>query len=287
MEKLRKIVARLRKECPWDREQTVFSMRRSVIEEAYELAEAIRERDYTKMREEIGDHLFVALFLAQIMEDTGKASFREITEDIIRKLINRHPHIFGAAKVRNAGDVLHNWDRIKEKEKGHSILKGVPKDLPALHRAESIQQRARRVGFDWKDPDDVPGKVVEEVGELKAELRKKPSRSRSAHVQEEFGDLLFALVNMARHLGIDAEDTLQRASTKFTRRFQKLEQEFARRGKRLEDCSLKEMDAVWEQHKRLERRKSKGQRPKQVQSPKSKGQSKEPSPKVKVRSHLD
>lgn len=274
MEKLRKIVARLRKECPWDRKQTVFSMRRSVIEEAYELAEAIRERDYTKMREEIGDHLFVALFLAQIMEDTGKASFREISDGICRKLINRHPHIFGTAKVRNAGDVVRNWDRIKAKEKGHSILKGVPRDLPALHRAESIQQRARRVGFDWKDPDDVLNKVNEEVEELRQELRPqhkdtKTQRSRrktgipprclksssKKRVQEELGDLLFAIVNSARHMDIDAEDALQRATDKFSRRFQRLEQEFARRGKRLEDCSLAEMDAVWEENKRLERRR--------------------------------
>lgn len=261
MEKLRKIVARLRRECPWDRKQTVFSMRRSVIEEAYELAEAIRERNYTKMREEVGDLLFVSLFLAEIMEDTGKTSFREITDGISRKLINRHPHIFGAAKVRNAADVVRNWDRIKEKEKGRSILKGVPRDLPALHRAESIQQRARRVGFDWKDPGDVPDKVVEEVRELKVELRRQPSRSRAARVQEEFGDLLFALVNMARHMDIDAEDALQRATNKFSRRFQRLEREFARRGKRLEDCTLEEMDEAWERNKRLEKRKSGGRRP--------------------------
>jgi len=261
MEKLRKIVARLRKECPWDRKQTVFSMRRSVIEEAYELAEAIRERDYTKMREEIGDHLFIALFLAQIMEDTGKASFREITDGISRKLLNRHPHIFGTAKVRNAQDVLRNWDRIKEKEKGHSILKGVPRDLPALHRAESIQQRARRVGFDWKDPDDVLNKVNEEVEELRQELgihhqgtETRRAKSNRRRVGEELGDLLFALVNSARHMNIDAEDALQRATNKFSRRFQRLEQEFARRGKRLEDCTLEEMDAVWEENKKRERR---------------------------------
>jgi XTP/dITP diphosphohydrolase len=255
MEKLRKIVARLRRECPWDRKQTVFSMRRSVIEEAYELAEAIRERDYTKMREEIGDLLFVALFLAEIMEDTGKASFHEITDGISRKLINRHPHIFGDAKVRSAADVLRNWDRIKEKEKGLSILKGVPRGLPALHRAESIQQRARRVGFDWKDPGDVSDKVVEEAKELKVELRRRPSRVRAARVQEEFGDLLFALVNMARHMDIDAEDALQRATDKFSRRFQRLELEFARCGRRLEDCSLEEMDVVWERNKKRERRR--------------------------------
>jgi XTP/dITP diphosphohydrolase len=262
MQKLRKIVARLRKECPWDRKQTVFSMRRSVIEEAYELAEAIRERDYTKIREEIGDYLFIALFLARIMEDTGKASLHEISEGICRKLINRHPHIFGTTKVRGAGEVLRNWDRIKEKEKGRSILEGVPRDLPALHRAESIQLRAKRVGFDWHDSRDVLNKVNEEVEELRQEFganrqgartrKKRPNRKR---IREEFGDLLFALANTARHLGIDAEDALQRASTKFTRRFQKLEREFARRGRRLEDCTLEEMDEVWEENKRLARRR--------------------------------
>lgn len=281
MQKLRKIVARLRRECPWDRKQTVFSMRKNVIEEAYELSEAIRERNYTKIKEEIGDLLFIALFMAQIMEDTGKAKFSEITGGISRKLIGRHPHIFGGTKVRNAEDVIRNWNRIKEKEKGHSILEGVPRDLPALQRAESIQFRAKRVGFDWQDSKDVLNKVIEEVEELRQEIgvqhkgakTRRPGPNRRK-VREEFGDLLFALANTARHMGIDAEDTLQRATTKFTRRFQKLEREFARRGKRLEDCSLEEMDAVWEEHKRLERRKFKGQNPKskarnQVQRSKS------------------
>jgi MazG family protein len=305
MQKLRKIVARLRKECPWDRKQTVFSMRKNVIEEAYELSEAIRERNYTKIKEEIGDHLFIALFLTQIMEDTGKAKFSEITNGISRKLIGRHPHIFGGTKVRNAEDVIRNWNKIKEKEKGHSILEGVPRDLPALQRAESIQFRAKRVGFDWQDAKDVLNKVIEEVEELRHELghqhkdtktlpggqderqeagngvqhkgtkalsdgegegRRAKGEGRLRHraakpnrrkVREEFGDLLFALVNTARHMGIDAEDTLQRATTKFTRRFQRLEREFARRGKRLEDCSLEEMDEVWESHKKQERRRRK------------------------------
>ena len=255
MKDLRRIVARLRKECPWDRKQTVFSMRANVIEEAYELAEAIRERDYAKIKEEIGDHLFVALFLAQVMEDTGKASLDEIVEGISTKLIRRHPHIFGSVKVKDADEVLHNWHRIKEKEKGQSILNGVPKALPALQRAESIQKRARRVGFDWKDPKDVLNKINEEVEELRVELGRKGRRRSPSRVREELGDLLFAIVNAARHMDIDSEDGLQRATTKFTKRFKSLEQEFARRGKRLDESTLEEMDVEWERQKASRRRK--------------------------------
>jgi MazG family protein len=229
-------------------------MRPNVIEEAYELAGAIRERNYDRIKEEVGDHLFIALFLAQILEDTGRASFKEITDGIGRKLINRHPHIFGTARVSSAEDVLRNWHRIKQAEKGRSILNGVPRALPALQRATSIQLRAKRVGFDWKDPRDVLGKVIEEVEEIRQELGKKAGRRNKHRVREELGDLLFAITNMARHLGIDAEDALQRANDKFTRRFQAIEREFTRQGKRLEDSTLEEMDAVWEENKRRRRR---------------------------------
>jgi MazG family protein len=246
----------LRKECPWDRRQTVFSVRRNVIEEAYELSEAIRERNYAKIKEELGDYLFVGLFIARILEDTGKARLTEVTDGIARKLINRHPHIFGTTTVKTADDVLRNWHRIKEQEKGHSILNGVPRALPALQRAESIQRRAKRVGFDWTDSADVLDKVVEEIEELRAELRGRRKPADRRRVREELGDLLFALTNMSRHLGIDAEDALQRATTKFTRRFQRLEREFARRGKRLDECTLPEMDKVWEAHKRRARQKA-------------------------------
>lgn len=256
VEELRRIVARLRKECPWDRKQTVSSMRAGVIEEAYELAEAIRERDNAKIREEIGDHLFVALFLAQVMEDTDKATLAEIVEGISNKLIRRHPHVFGSARVKDADEVLHNWHRIKEKEKGESILSAVPKALPALQRAESIQRRAKRVGFDWQDPRDVLRKVNEEVDELRVELRCLDRKRNPNRVREELGDLLFAIVNTARHMRIDAEDALQRATNKFTKRFKKLEQEFARRGKRLDECTLEEMDAVWERQKASHRTRS-------------------------------
>jgi MazG family protein len=268
MENLIRIVARLRRECPWDRKQTVFSMRSSVIEEAYELAEAIRERDCIKMKEEVGDCLFVALFLTRILEDTGRAAPGEIVDGISRKLINRHPHIFGAVKVKDANDVLDNWRRIKEKEKGQSILNGVPKSLPALQRAESIQQRARRVGFDWHDPRDVLDKVNEEVQELREELDRKGKRRSSARVREELGDLLFALVNAARHLDLDAEDALQRASTKFVKRFHQLEREFARHGRRLEDCTLEEMDAEWERNKRRRRGRKDARKTTQIPNPK-------------------
>ena len=254
MKDLQKIIARLRRDCPWDRKQTVFSVQHNVLEEAYELAEAIRGRNYQKIKEEIGDYLFVGLFLARILEDEGKTTTKEILDGIARKLMRRHPHVLGSAKVRNAEEVVHNWNQIKAQEKGRSILDGVPKALPALQRAASVQVRAKRVGFDWKDPRDVLAKVVEEVEEIRAELRGRKGRVSRVQVREELGDLLFAIVNMARHLDIDAEDALQRATTKFTGRFQKLEREFARQGKRLPDARLDEMDAVWEKHKRKARK---------------------------------
>jgi XTP/dITP diphosphohydrolase len=255
MKRLSRIVARLRRECPWDRKQTVFSLRRNVIEESYELAQAIRDRDYDRIREEVGDYIFVGLFLNRILEDTGHARPGAVFDGISRKLVNRHPHIFGRVRVRNAEDVVRNWHRIKEQEKGESVLNGIPVSLPALQRAESIQKRAKRVGFDWHDRRDVLNKIVEEVEELRAELRVRRA-GRRRRVREELGDLLFALVNAARHMDIDAEDALHRANAKFIRRFRALEREFRRQGRRLEDCTLEEMDAVWEAHKRKARRLS-------------------------------
>lgn len=198
MEQLQRIIARLRKECPWDRKQTVFTVRNSVIEEAYELAEAIRDRDYAKIKEEAGDYIFVGLFIARILEDTGRGSVREVLDGISAKLIHRHPHVFqrqpptagrkpSLTAVRTAEDVLANWNRIKETEKGRSILDSVPRALPALQRAESIQQRARRVGFDWHDPRDVLSKVVEEVEEIRAELTRGTRGTQSEKRKQATG----------------------------------------------------------------------------------------------------
>ncbi|MEO0108555.1 MAG: nucleoside triphosphate pyrophosphohydrolase [candidate division WOR-3 bacterium] len=242
--RLRRVVQQLRRQCPWDRRQTLASMQANVIEEAYELVEAIRKRDYEQIQEEIGDLFFLALFLVQILEDRGKGSLAGVVDGITEKLIKRHPHVFGSTKVRGSEEVLRNWHRIKEQEKGRSVLDGVPRSLPALQRAESVQQRARRVGFDWQESGDVLDKVIEEVRELKAEL--SSDRRVRSKIREELGDLLFALVNAARHLEVDAEAALQQATDKFILRFRQLENEFARRGKRVADCGLEELDREWE-----------------------------------------
>lgn len=261
MERLVRLVARLRRECPWDRKQTITSVQRNLLEEAYELVAAIRKRDYRKIAEELGDYIFVGLFVARILEDTGHARLDEIIEGISEKLIRRHPHVFKGLKVRDAEEVLHNWQQIKVREqtgKGGtvSVLQGIPKALPALQRATSVQLRAKRVGFDWQNPNDVLDKVIEEVAEIRNELKHTPARRRNQRrIREEFGDLLFALTNMARHLGIDSEDALQRATDKFIRRFELMESIVRRQGKNLEHCSLEELDAVWDS---LKLRRGKG-----------------------------
>ena len=246
LDELIKVLKRLRKECPWDRKQTLASVRPLITGEAFELDAAIRERNYRKISEEIGDLLFLLIFITRILEEKDKAKLSKIIKQVKDKLILRHPHVFKKVKVKDVDEILDNWQRIKQKEKGESILAGVPTRLPALHKAQLVQERVKRVGFDWPNHNGVLGKIEEELAELKAEIKRKQKRK----AQEEFGDLLFAIVNLTRHLDIDAEGALNQSTDKFIKRFKKLEKNFAKNKKDLTKSTLAEMDKVWEQVKR-------------------------------------
>ena len=241
-----KLIKRLRQECPWDKKQTLSSSRSYILDEAYELEEAIQEKNYDKITEELGDLIYTTLFVARILEEKKKISFKTIEKKTIRKLISRHPHIFANVKVKNAQEVLVNWERIKRNDEKIPMLERIPKSLPALKRAQMIQERVARVGFDWEDKEDVYRKIIEEINELKHEIKKRNKRK----TQEELGDLFFALVNLARHLKIDAELSLNLANKKFIDRFTKLEHTFHSRNKKLTHSTLAEMDNVWEQVKK-------------------------------------
>jgi MazG family protein len=241
-----KLIKKLRKECPWDRKQTLSSSRPYIIDEAYELEEAIRERNYDKITEELGDLLYTTMFVVRILEEQKKTSFKIIEKNTIKKLISRHPHIFGNVKVKNAEEVLTNWEKIKRRNEDIPMLERIPKALPALKRAQMIQERVARVGFDWEDKEDVCRKIIEEIDELKEAIKEKKKKD----IEEELGDLYFALVNLTRHLKIDAEHALTLANNKFIGRFNKLEQRFKDNKKNLRDATLAEMDIVWEELKK-------------------------------------
>ncbi|MFO7638302.1 MAG: nucleoside triphosphate pyrophosphohydrolase [bacterium] len=255
-EQLLEVVRRLRKDCPWDREQTIRSTRPLVLNEAYELDEALASGDSREAVEELGDYLFMGLFLADVLQAERGVRLEDALDGVVVKLKRRHPHIYGQQSVRDAGQVLENWERIKREEhkaggQRESALDGLPRALPALKEAGLLQERCRRVGFDWTDPGDVLDKVIEEVGELRHETG-QPTKDR-VRMTEELGDLFFALVNLARHLDVDAESALRDANAKFSRRFRQVEQDFRSRGVSLADATLAEMDAVWDRVKRLER----------------------------------
>ena len=241
------IVKRLRKECPWDREQTHQSIRHSLIEETYEVIEAIDENNFTELKQELGDVLLHVVFHAVMAEEEQAFKLNDVIESVTKKLIRRHPHIFGNTVVSDAYEVKKNWEHIKLTEGRTSVIDGVPKEMPALLRALRIQEKASKVGFDWKKKRDVWKKVDEEIKELGgAERSKKPTR-----IEEEFGDLLFALVNYSRFIGVNPEFALKQATFKFCGRFNHIEEELRRRGKRIETASLKEMDDIWNAKKKL------------------------------------
>jgi MazG family protein len=246
------IMARLRGPggCPWDREQTIHSLRGFVLEETYEVLDAIDRADHQALRGEIGDFIFEGVFLAQMETDEGRFTVTDSLKHVNDKLIRRHPHIFAATEgVDTPGKVLEQWEQIKAREQQsagqkRSLLKGVPKAMPALLRAHEISTRAAAVGFDWKQADDVVTKIEEEVAELRDATHEGRERT-----EEEMGDLLFALVNLARKLGIDAESALRKANDKFTKRFGALEEVFEERGLSLQDATLEQMEEVWQQLK--------------------------------------
>jgi MazG family protein len=244
------VVRKLRKECPWDREQTHQSIRHSLIEEAYEVVEAIDHKDLGDLKLELGDLLLHVVLHSIIAEEDSAFTIENVVSESSAKLIRRHPHVFGNTKVRDSKDVLNNWEKIKLSEGRKSLMDGVPKKMPSLLRAHRLQEKASKVGFDWKRKEDVWQKVVEEIDELHAAERK---RSHD-HLEEEYGDLLFALVNYARFLKINPESALGRSTKKFAKRFQRIEDEIRKRGKKLEHSTLEEMDAIWNEGKKLEKK---------------------------------
>ena len=247
--KLCEIVAKLRGPggCPWDREQSNESLLPALIEEAYETAEAARAQDDAHFREELGDLLLLVVMHAQIARENGRFNIEDVIEQVSDKLIRRHPHVFGTSEARDAGAVLKQWEAIKREEKNADLhyLASLPKALPALVRAQKAQSKAARVNFDWTEVRDVMAKVEEELRETKEAIQ---SRKQSI-IEEEVGDLLFAVVNLARKCKIDAETALQAATDKFVARFNRLEDELKSRRKNLGDVDLDAMDAIWNQIK--------------------------------------
>lgn len=240
------IVARLRAPdgCPWDKEQTHASLREDLLEECYEVLEALDEGNSDKLCSELGDLLMQVVFHAQIAAEAGEFELGDVVNSITTKLIHRHPHVFGSKKVKNAEEVVLNWEKLKREERGvTSILASAPKQMPALGYSQEIQRRVAQVGFDWEDIDGVIEKLAEEVGELK----QADSQERKA---QEFGDLLFTLANIARRLGIDLEVALREANQRFYRRFSYMEEVCRRRGLNLDERSFDEQNALWEEAKR-------------------------------------
>jgi MazG family protein len=243
--KLCEIVAKLRGPggCPWDAEQTNESLLPALIEEAYEVAAAVRAADNANFREELGDLLLLVVMHAEIAAEAGRFKIDSVICEVREKLIRRHPHVFGESDARDSGAVIKQWEAIKraEKKSDKHYLASLPDALPALMRAEKAQKKVARVNFDWKKIEDVIAKVEEEVGEVKAAIQSQDLQV----VEDEIGDLLFAVVNLSRKCGIDAESALQRATDKFRARFNRLEDELKSQGKRLGDVDLAEMDAIW------------------------------------------
>ena len=249
LEGIWKLVNRLRAPdgCPWDREQTNQSLRYDLIEEAYEVLDAIEREDDRSLMEELGDIIFLALMHTKIAEDENRFSLDDVTKTIINKMIERHPHVFGDKKFKDQNELLENWEKTKQKKKKR-LFDGIVFSMPALLLAQRVGERARRVGFDWPNIDGVVEKVKEELNEF-IQAQKEGDSKRA---QEEFGDLLFSLVNLARHLNIDAEGALRQTVRKFVRRFEKIEDEAERQGRTVADMTLEEADQIWERAKEKE-----------------------------------
>ncbi|WP_409997087.1 nucleoside triphosphate pyrophosphohydrolase [Capnocytophaga leadbetteri] len=244
-QRLLNIMDDLRAQCPWDKKQTMQSLRHLTIEETYELGDAILDNDLQEVKKELGDLLLHIVFYAKIGSETGDFDIADVANGVCDKLIIRHPHIYGDVKVDNEEDVKRNWEKIKLKEGNKSVLGGVPKSLPALVKASRIQDKAAGVGFDWDNIDDVFAKVKEEIEELHAEVKAQ----KHTAIEAEFGDVLFSLINYARFLKVNPEDALERTNKKFIARFQYLERKAAESGKSLRDMTLAEMEAYWQEAK--------------------------------------
>jgi MazG family protein len=252
------IVKRLRKECPWDREQTNESIKAATIEEAYEVVEAIEKKDFGDLKSELGDLLLHVVFHTIIASEKYNFSIDDVIESIKNKLIRRHPHVFGEIRVSGSDEVKKNWEEIKLREGRKSILDGVPEILPALQRAHRLQEKAAKVGFDWEKKEDVWKKVIEEIEEMhEVEMKRSKSKDKNSDeklyeiLENEVGDVFFALVNYARFLGINPENALRRTNSKFITRFKYVEKEISKLGKQISESNLEEMDKYWEESKKL------------------------------------
>jgi ATP diphosphatase len=264
IDRLIEIMARLRDPetgCPWDQEQSFKTIAPYTVEEAYEVADAIERGDMAALEEELGDLLFQVVFYAQMGAEAGLFDFDRVAERVADKMVRRHPHVFGAARVETAAEQTRAWEEHKAAERRarkageerHSVLDGVPLGLAALTRSEKLQKRAARVGFDWPEAVQVLDKIEEEIAELKAELGAAGAQGPpAARIEDEMGDLLFGLVNLARHLDCDPEQALRATNAKFERRFRHIEEALAETGRRPEDASLEEMEALWQEAKRAE-----------------------------------
>ncbi len=247
--KLLEIMDELRLKCPWDKEQTLESLRTLTIEETYELADAIMDNDLQEIKKELGDLLLHVVFYAKIGAEKGAFDISDVIHNLNEKLIYRHPHIFGDVKVQNATEVEENWEQLKLKEKGRKkkVLEGVPASLPAMIKAHRIQDKVRGVGFDWDEREQVWDKVAEEMDELKVELLKNPN---SLETEQEFGDLFFSLINAARLYGINPENALERTNQKFMKRFSYLEEQTLKKGIDLKTMPLEAMEKIWQEAKK-------------------------------------
>lgn len=252
IERLVNIMDDLREKCPWDKKQTIQSLRQMTIEETYELGDAILEENWQHIKEELGDLLLHIVFYSKIGAEQNEFTLKDVIDGICEKLIVRHPHVYppaqsqeGIVEVKNEDDVKRNWEQIKLKEGKKSVLSGVPKSLPAIVKAMRLQEKAKQVGFEWKHTEDVWEKVKEETAELQEEVK----NGNLSKQEEEFGDLMFSLVNYARFLQIDAEAALERTNKKFIERFTKMEQQAAAQSRSLNDMTLEQMDAIWNEVK--------------------------------------
>ena len=237
----------LREKCPWDKKQTLESLRHLTIEETYELADAILDDNLQEIKKELGDVLLHIVFYAKIGSEKNAFDIADVANSICDKLIDRHPHIYGDVKVDNEEDVKRNWEQLKLKEGKTSVLEGVPKSLPAVVKANRIQDKVAGVGFDWEQPEQVWEKVQEELSELNTEIKK----GNKENIEKEFGDVLFSMINYARFIGVNPENALEKTNKKFINRFQYLEKAAKKEGKQLSEMSLAEMDVYWEASKKL------------------------------------
>lgn len=249
LSRLVQIMDDLREKCPWDKKQTIASLRQMTIEETYELADAITDGNYQGIKEELGDLLLHIVFYAKIGSEQKAFELSEVINGICEKLIIRHPHIYGDTVAETAEEVKQNWEKIKLKEGKKSVIEGVPKSLPATVKAMRLQEKAKQVGFEWENKQQVWEKVEEEMNELHQAINQPNSSKKQVEIEEEFGDLIFSLINYARFINVDAENALERTNKKFIDRFTKMESLAAEKGLQLADMTLTEMDALWNEIK--------------------------------------